>query len=180
MISDEIEMPSRKSIRADFHDYSGGDYFVTICTQNKEHFFGEIRNDKLEATEIARYCMRQFEDIPKHYSYASCPLVVIMPNHIHAVITIDNREFVRRNPNVVNGRSALSIVVGGVKRAVKVFALKNNIEFAWQGRYYDHIIRGTFDGNNIERYIDGNEVLWGANRFNPDKIDHDLKRNKDQ
>ena len=37
--SNELSFPSRKSPRADFHDYSGGDYFITICTKNKTHAY---------------------------------------------------------------------------------------------------------------------------------------------
>ena len=34
-MSDEYDTyPRRKSPRADFHDYSCGDYFVTICTND--------------------------------------------------------------------------------------------------------------------------------------------------
>lgn len=44
--SNELSFPSRKSPRADFHDYSGGDYFITICTKNKSHYFGEITNGR--------------------------------------------------------------------------------------------------------------------------------------
>lgn len=37
-----VRNTQRKSPRANFHDYSGGDYFVTICTRDKEHYFGQI------------------------------------------------------------------------------------------------------------------------------------------
>ena len=30
------------SARANWHDYNGGVYFVTICTKNRKHYFGEI------------------------------------------------------------------------------------------------------------------------------------------
>ncbi len=30
------------SARAYWHDYNGGIYFITICTKNREHYFGEI------------------------------------------------------------------------------------------------------------------------------------------
>ena len=48
-------LPEHKNIRAVFHDYSGGDYFVTICTYGKEHFFGEIRNNDMVFSEIGIY-----------------------------------------------------------------------------------------------------------------------------
>lgn len=53
-------------------------------------------------------------------------------------------------------RTALGVVVGEYKQAVTCHARRNNIEFGWQSRYHDHIIRGTRDGNLISEYIENN------------------------
>lgn len=42
-----LKLPQRKNIRAEFHDYSGGEYFITICTKNKAHYFGKIKNGQM-------------------------------------------------------------------------------------------------------------------------------------
>ena len=42
----------------------------------------------------------------------------------------------------------------------------NNIPFAWQPRYHDHIIRGIDDLNNIGDYIENNVARWSYDRFN--------------
>lgn len=47
--------PRRKNIRAEFHDYSGGDYFVTICTHGKAHYFGSIYNDEMHLSSIGEF-----------------------------------------------------------------------------------------------------------------------------
>ena len=82
-------LPKRKSPRAKFHNYSNGDYFVTICTSNKEHYFGVINKGEMCLSMIGKYCKIQLDNITNHYPYASVPLYVIMPNHIHAIISID-------------------------------------------------------------------------------------------
>lgn len=163
--------PQRKSPRTDFHDYSGGDYFVTVCTRDKAHYFGKIADGKMRFSEIGRYCDKQIGDLPKHYPYASVPIFVVMPNHIHAIISIkstsprthepcdshsDSVNNRTHEPCVPTMRTALSVVIGGLKRAVTMFARRNGIEFGWQSRYHDHIIRGTHDGNRIAEYIDNN------------------------
>ena len=51
-----VALPRRKKIRANFHDYSGGLYFVTICTQDKHHYFGKITNGVMRYSSIGRYC----------------------------------------------------------------------------------------------------------------------------
>ena len=46
-----------------------------------------------------------------------------------------------------------------------MFARRNNIEFEWQTRYHDHIIRDTHDGNRIADYIENNVVRWANDCF---------------
>ncbi|MDE6288777.1 MAG: hypothetical protein K2M00_08355, partial [Muribaculaceae bacterium] len=58
----------RKSPRAIFHNYSGGDYFITICTHNKEHYFGEIIDGEMQFTEIGRVAHCKLEELSKHYN----------------------------------------------------------------------------------------------------------------
>lgn len=47
-----------------------------------------------------------------------------------------------------------------------MYARRNNIDFGWQSRYHDHIIRGAHDGNRIADYIKNNVARWGADCFN--------------
>lgn len=164
----------RKSPRAVFHNYSGGDYFVTICTRGKEHYFGKIIDGNMQYTSIGKYCEQQITEISGHYPYASVSLFVVMPNHVHAIIHIDgtipdsgkmpdnNRT---HEPCVPTERTALSVVIGGFKRAVTMFARRNDIDFGWQSRYHDHIIRGNHDGNMISEYIINNVARWASDCF---------------
>ena len=80
--------------RAEWHNYNGGTYFVTICTHTREHYFGEIQyNENGEAkmflSEIGNFAEEQFRNVKTHYPYADIPLWVIMPDHIHAIVNID-------------------------------------------------------------------------------------------
>jgi len=82
------------SARAPWHDYRHGTYFVTICTKNKEHSFGEIINDisgnhimRMSAIgENADVC---WHEIPSHFPHVQPLSRVIMPNHIHGILTIN-------------------------------------------------------------------------------------------
>lgn len=154
---------ARKSPRAKFHNYSGGDYFVTVCTRDKAHFFGEIIDGDMRLSKVGMYCKMQLSELSCHYPYAEAPLFVVMPNHIHAIICIRDRR--THEPCVPTLRTALSVVVGGVKRAVTMYARRNNIEFEWQPRYHDHIIRGTHDGDRIAEYIENNVARWAYDCF---------------
>ncbi len=134
--SNKQKLPERKNIRATFHDYSGGDYFVTICTADKRHFFGEIRNGEMSYTTIGMEAFRCMETLASHYSYVNVSLFVVMPNHVHAIICI--REQADAPGCIPTIRTALGVVVGGYKQAVTRFARRNNIEFDWQSRYHEH------------------------------------------
>ena len=91
-------------------------------------------------------------------------MFVVMPNHVHAVIVI--RERADAPGCIPTVRTALGVVVGGYKQSVTRYARRNNIDFGWQGRYHDHIIRGVNDGNKIADYIENNVVRWDTDCFN--------------
>lgn len=80
------------SARATWHDYSGGVYFVTICTAEHNHFFGEITNGKMQLTKIGEYTDGCVREIGEHFPDAQIPLYVIMPNHLHLIVFIDSRD----------------------------------------------------------------------------------------
>ena len=79
---------NRKYPRAKWHDYNMGTFFVTVCTHNRVHYFGEICNGEISHTEIGAYLCRSIEEIGLHYPGTTVDSYVVMPNHFHAIITI--------------------------------------------------------------------------------------------
>ncbi len=68
------------------YDYSqNGAYFITICTQNREKLFGNVGADSISARMISDI----FEKTISEYKDVNCPIYVVMPNHFHAIITIE-------------------------------------------------------------------------------------------
>ena len=172
----KTDLPVRKSPRAAFYDYCEGDFFVTICTKEKEHSFGEIKSGIMKYTLTGHFCDIQLKEIPQHYPYAQVLVHQVMPNHLHAIIRIDPESLTgthgscdRRQENnirIPQIRTLLGVVIGGIKRAVTMFARRNGEEFSWQTRYHDHKIRGISDGNMIWEYIEGNVQKWHEDCFN--------------
>ena len=160
------------SARADWHDYNGGAYFVTICTQNREHFFGEIKNGEMRLSEIGKYANQNISEIPIHNPYAEIPLWVVMPDHVHMIVIItpnDCRDVPwrvstdgknKRMQDIANKQGRLSTVIGGFKQSVTRFARAKQPYFAWQTRYYDRIIRDQDEMNRIAIYIENNVAKW--------------------
>ena len=59
--------PNRQTVRAKWHDYNGGEYFITICTKDREHFFGTITNGETHLSEIGSFVKTQIENVQSHY-----------------------------------------------------------------------------------------------------------------
>ena len=60
----------------------------------------------------------------------------------------------------------LSVAIGGIKSAITQFAHKNNIDFVWQTRFHDRIIRDQNEINRIADYIENNPAMWDTDCFN--------------
>ena len=66
-----------------------------------------------------------------------------------------------RNP----GKRSISSIIGGYKSAVTKHANRMGIEFGWQSRFYDHIIRNDQSFQRISKYIIENPTKWGDDCF---------------
>jgi REP element-mobilizing transposase RayT len=171
------------SARAEWHDYSGGEYFVTICTGGREHWFGKIVNGEMNLSVIGKYVDECIQNIHAHNSYATVPLYVIMPNHIHLIVLIDTSNVETTHVETVHAPSLqqnrwkndtvneqmqlismrkheLSYTIGNMK-----FAHENAIPFSWQPRFHDRIIRNQDEMNGIAEYIEGNVAKWESDEF---------------
>ncbi len=82
------------SSRLQHWDYgSDAMYFVTICTQNREHYFGEIADGKMQLSEPGKMAHRFWFEIPSHFPFVQLGEFVVMPNHVHGIIIIDKTGY---------------------------------------------------------------------------------------
>lgn len=174
----------RKTPRANFLDYNDGDYFITICTKNREHSFGEIVDGKMQPSEIGRFVNEQLAKANEFNTDVDVHLYVVMPNHIHAIIRVHDATApyyvpatnqrsplpsLRKNPASQRQVPALSRYITSFKGSVTRYARAINKKFQWQSRYHDHLIRNAHDGNNIAQYISTNVIRWDLDCFNEAK-----------
>jgi REP element-mobilizing transposase RayT len=83
-----MKLYDRKNPRASRHDYhSERMYFVTICTKNREHYFGEIKNKEMILNKIGEICNKEIEKLTNRKSIIIHEYVV-MPNHVHILLEI--------------------------------------------------------------------------------------------
>lgn len=89
-----------ESARLPNYDYSSsGRYFVTICTHNRQHFFGEVRSRLMHFSPIGAIAHQLWVEIPNHHQYVKLDAHIIMPNHIHGIIIIDRPAAPARHSN---------------------------------------------------------------------------------
>jgi len=67
-----------------------GAYFITICTRNKEHFFGEITNEMMKLSTAGAIVKGFWYEIENHFMNVTLDVFTVMPNHIHGIILLNN------------------------------------------------------------------------------------------
>lgn len=92
-----------ESTRLKTWDYGwNGHYFITICTANRTFFFGDVVNHKMDLSPIGHIANSCWHEIPKHFPFVKLGAHIIMPNHMHGIITINKTDDGRNNIDVRN------------------------------------------------------------------------------
>ena len=86
----KYRIPSARLLNWDYRN--NGAYFITICTANREPYFGNIKNGIMRLNEIGQFAERFWSDIPEHFPFVELGNFVIMPNHTHGILIINNPE----------------------------------------------------------------------------------------
>lgn len=174
-------------------DYkSNGAYFITICTANREHFFGEIigneTSKEMNFSKVGMLAEKYWEQIPEHFPFVSLGNFVIMPNHMHGILIINNDtvETLQCTPSVetlhcnvstdenekyhffseISPKSgSVSTIIRSYKSIVTKEAHLINSTFKWHSKFHDHIIRDSFSFERIQNYIEDNPNNWEKDKF---------------
>ena len=149
-------------------DYSSsGWYFITVCTKNRESFFGEIENDAMYLSELGYFAASSWIAMARVYDVLIMDAWIIMPNHFHCLIGIDNPDRLLHQPNAFKKmvKNSVSFVINHFKGRVTKYARKENVHFEWQSHFYDHIVRDDEEFKRIQHYIINNPKNWNTDKF---------------
>ena len=164
MDNKNTKYPSRKSPRRPSIDYStAGYYFVTVCSHNREAFFGEVVNDQMRLNPAGQAIEDIWADIPRQFNQVKLDAFVIMPNHIHGIIILEGGISLSRVVQAFKSIATHAYVRGVHKQGWKKF--DQNL---WQRSFYDHVIRNQKDLLRIQEYILNNPLQWAMDNENPD------------
>jgi len=144
----------RHSIRLKGYDYSSpGAYFVTLVCSGYKCLFGNIFDQEMQLNDIGKLAQKCWLKIPDHFPGTEVEPFVIMPNHMHGVITIftdDRRGTIYRAPTPEKfsqpGGGSFPTFIRTYKASVSRQAEKGvNRIIIWQRNYYDQILRNEMD-----------------------------------
>ena len=212
------------SARLQNWDYANeGMYFITVCTKDRMHYFGEIENGKMMLSNVGVLADLMWYEIKNHAHGIELGEFVVMPNHIHGILILNGENDCNNGKNNVNGnndgfngaangtanvgtthdvetthalslqphqthqtqphhdatptktigqqrfqnqgKNSVSSIIGGYKSAVTKHANRLGLEFEWQPRFYDHIIRDANSFDTITHYITNNPANWAKDKF---------------
>ena len=146
-------------------------YYVTINTKDHITFFGSVINEKAVLNDLGKEAEKCWQEIPVHFKNVELNYYVVMPNHVHGIVIINETRNVetchgmslqaKKNEFSKPIKNSLSVIVNQFKGSVKRWANKNDYNnFSWQPRFYDRIIRNEKELYNIRKYIEQNPLKW--------------------
>jgi REP element-mobilizing transposase RayT len=166
----------KKQIRLQNYDYTQpGYYFVTICTEGRMEYFGQIINGQMNKSEIGITAEKLWRQIPISYGFVSLDESIIMPNHLHGIVIINPHENNGVPWHAATGlqplvKDSLQSIINHYKGAVKKECNRSSLDFLWQSKFYDHVIRKDESLDKIRKYIQNNPLKWELDRNNPESL----------
>ena len=97
-----------------------GYYFVTICTQDKKCFFGDVIDEKVRLSAIGETVADEWLKTPQIRKNVSLDAWIIMPNHLHGIVIINNNEPHGNAHGVATCRDALHASKNGNVHGVAI------------------------------------------------------------
>jgi REP element-mobilizing transposase RayT len=144
----------RRRIRLEGYDYSrAGAYFITIVAAQRDLLFLDER-----FRDAAESCWRW---LAQHYSYVRLDDYIVMPNHLHGIVVLDESAIARKT---------ISSLIGAYKTVStkRINALRQTPgSVVWQRSFHDRIIRSEEELNRIRQYILDNPTNWKDDPENP-------------
>jgi REP element-mobilizing transposase RayT len=162
-----------------------GIYFITIRTDACIHWFGKVKSRKIIFSNLGEIANRYWNEIPGHFRNSRLGEYVIMPNHMHGILILTEKNIERTAKNIRDLRrdvacnvstannislkmskispkpGSLSAIIRSYKSAVTRFANTTGFsDFKWQSRFYDHIVYNKKELYQIFEYIRNNPIKW--------------------
>ena len=156
-----MNLPQRKATRLKDYDYgTWGAYFITICTKNRNKILSNIVGEGFPLPQLTPYgkiADKWVNCMSKKYNTVSVDKYVIMPDHIHLLLSL-TKEYGRGDPS-----PTVDNVIGWLKYQItkEINEVRQTQgQSVFQRSYYDHVIRNEQDFKEAWDYIENNPMKW--------------------
>lgn len=149
------EIHHRRSIRLQGYDYSqSGAYFVTICTFQRQHLFGEVNDGEMQLNVIGQIVSAIWQKIPKHFPNVELDKFILMPDHLHGIIIISEQD---------DKSHSLATIIQNFKsvstRRINKITQNSGVSI-WQRNYHERIVRSDQELDRLRQYMLTNPENW--------------------
>jgi REP element-mobilizing transposase RayT len=137
------KLPRRSSLRLKNFDYStAAVYFITICSSERKTILGAVCEGSVRPSAMGRIVSECWFELPYHYARLELGAFVVMPNHVHGLISLHDPAGAGLRPAPT--AATVSEIVGVFKsfssRRIHK-AIASSPKKIWQRGFYDHIVR---------------------------------------
>jgi len=153
-------------------------YFVTVTTKGRVCLFGTIDEGQMHLNEMGMIVNNCWLDIPENFPDVVMDVFVVMPNHVHGIIMVNNSQKKTKGAK----KSIHKPEKGLLEAVIGQFSYKSTMEIVtmsrrektdewrwsiWNDNYYTRIIESEHYLNILRWYIIQNPYRWDVDRENP-------------
>ena len=160
-------MPRKKNMGYHVYDYSqNGAYFVTICIEGRPRIMWNreintgTNGEPPELSEIGQAVEAAIKGIPLKYEGVVVDKYVVMPNHFHMILFMENRDLAQKAKEdglKITPPATVSRIIKSVQRLVT----KEFEYLSWPKKLpKEHIIRSEEEYQEKWKYIHENPKYW--------------------
>lgn len=125
-------------------------YFITLCIKNRLEMLGKIEENNINLTKEGKITKNNINKIENIYENISIDEYIIMPNHIHILLSINYKNNVTISRIIKHYKTNVSREIG---------------HCIWQQSFYEHIIRNEKEYLKIKEYIRSNVINWKKDKY---------------
>ena len=152
----------RKQTRLEDHNYTEpGFYFLTLCAFEKRKIFSEVIGKNIRMSQPGKILEQCWTELPRFVRNVSLDAHVIMPNHVHGIIRLNEENETPLGQVIRNFKSVST-------RKIRQTSQKTCD--VWQKNYYERVIRNERELNLIRLYIKLNPLMWEENKTMKDIV----------
>ncbi|MCC6475851.1 transposase [bacterium] len=159
------DYPERKSTRWKGFDYGQrGAYFVTMCVEGRRAILSEVFEKQVRLLPAGKIVCKAWKAMPEYYPELQIDEFVVMPDHVHGILWLDNRAGLGPAPTTLSSavRRFKSLTANRIN---KLQGTEGRV--LWQRSFFDRVIRDDEELHRVRDYIRRNPRFFSSDDCAP-------------